>query len=248
MINNTENGKKNLSISLICIILLFLANALYILYLVYGDFWRYPGEVLHKVSMLVWILLALLHITSVVGILQRRRFALYSSSVLLMLSIAVSVLITRLVVFAVVGLVIYLFLLRLLWGNETYFKKFDRLDKWIMIVMFLLVISSIAAFHYSLCCVPDSEEYAELVTNEAVEKGDWRVCEKLSYGKSDCIRSIAINKNSAELCEKVSDANGRNNCYFHIGINLKNASICDKIDDRDYTKEWCYRNIKGEGS
>ena len=217
MTKETEKEKKNLTVLLICIILLFLANALYILYFVYRDFWSYPGEVLHKVFMMMWVLLVILYFASIFGIMQRRRFALYSSSLLLMLSVIVSAPLSGVIVFAVVGLLLYLVLLYFLWKNEEYFKRFDRLDKWILIGMVLLVISSVAAFEYSRCCVPDPEEYAELVTQEAIEKGDWRVCEKIQSGhRDDCIREVAVSLNNEGICKEISWDHLRSYCYDDV--------------------------------
>jgi len=236
MTKETKKEKKDLTTSLICIILLFLANALYILHFVYGDFWRYPGEVLHKVFMMMWILLALLYITSLVGILQRRRFALYSSSILLMLSVILSVLITGIIVFAVVGLFLYLVLLFFLWKNEGYFKRFDRLDNWVLIGMLFLVVASAAAFEYSRCCVPSPEDYAKQrlaeVTKEAVEKDDWRVCDKLQEAyRSECKASFAASNKDPHLCKNVAVDNIRYNCYIDVASVLKDPEICDLIDE-----------------
>jgi len=179
------------------------------------------------------------------GILLRRRFAYYIALFLLLLEVLIGVSFLFVSpVMAAIGLSFAVLLIYLLRAKKDHFEEFDKTDKKVIRVFVGAVLIFLVSYAYALT-LPPEEEYAKMVTQEAVEKGDWRVCEKLRYGKSDCIISVAVSKLNADLCEGVLDVNEKNRCYYYIGKKLKDGNICNKITD--YLREYCFDSIQEGG-
>jgi len=128
-------------------------------------------------------------------------------------------------------------------------KKFvkGKYDNKVAFVLILVVFGMIVADGLK----PSPEEYAARVTKEAVEKGDWRVCERLEPGYKDlCIKSYAVEKRNPEICGMVDTRWVKNECYTHVAIKTDNLQICDKIDKEDargICQSIVNRNIKNKG-
>lgn len=226
---NEESLGKELPLGLIFVAIIFLLNGLYLLFLFLGSVGRHWGDMISMAIIFSYVLLAFYHIASFVGVLKRRRFALVSGSILLAYNVFSGIILF--VPVAMPSIVISLIAFYLLMRNSDHFEDFGGIDRKILIGMFLLIPLYFTGWAY-VANLPTPEEIYHQVSAEAIEKGDWRVCERLDLGwESECIMNFAVNKKDPELCKNVPINDDRYRCYIAIASALKDRSICDMLDD-----------------
>jgi len=171
-----------------------------------------------------------IYVASIVAIARRKKFAFYFTTFLLALDLgSVGFLGDPL---AVISLVSSLIGILLLWRGIGWFNKsYDRYDLYFFVGIILMVILYFSAWIYVVNFLPTPKEYADMVTKEAIEKGDWRVCEKLRFGQERCKLSVIAGKKDPKLCMLINSNNIRFDCYVDVAQALNNRSICDLIDE-----------------
>jgi len=241
------------------IVLIFLARGIYWAY-TFSDYFESPWEFGDIVVLLFILVVSSFYIIPAMGILQGRKYGYYLALFMLSLEIPLSLLLFPIYPLAILfGALILALLFYFLLKNRSYFQEFDKTDKKVIFGLVLGVILFLLSYGYWLT-LPTPQEYYKMISKEAREKGDWRICDKLKDGifwvkgwervggyRSECIKDFAIYKSDPEMCKKVPIKDDRNRCYLYVGIKLKNTSICDNIDN-DYEKGMCYGGIKDASS
>jgi hypothetical protein len=82
---------------------------------------------------------------------------------------------------------------------------------------------------------------------EAVNKGDLEICEKVDEENRDRCRDEVYSKKAASekdisLCENVKNSKEKEYCYLHVAEVIPDPDLCEKIQT-DYVKDNCYINV-----
>jgi len=197
-----------------------------------------------NIDFMMYGWLFILYLIPLIGVLKRRRFGFYIGLFILLINCLAALVFFSAV--SLIGLFINGLALVMLMKSMDHFRKWDRVDKWAIVLFIMINVLYFGAVHYWNYIRPTPEEYYQQVSAEAIEKGDWRVCERLSgVHRNNCISSFAKSKNDFELCKEISGDTIRDYCYFDIAISLKNPQICDNIKD-EYDKDMCYGEAKNK--
>ena len=229
--------------SLMAIVLIFLARGIYWAY-TFSDYFESPWEFGDIVVLLFILVVSSFYIIPAMGILQGRKYGYYLALFMLSLEIPLSLLLFPIYPLAILfGALILALLFYFLLKNRSYFQEFDKTDKKVIFGLVLGVILFLLSYGYWLT-LPTPQEYYKMISKEAREKGDWRICDKLKDGifwvkgweslggyRSECIKDFAVAKRDAGVCRSISSINVRFNCYVDVAQELNNKSICDLIDE-----------------
>jgi len=230
---------KELPVELVFVVIIFLIRAGYYTSVYLSESRLYIGDMQHHAFILIFLLVALFYLVSSVGLFLRKKFGYYLAWLLLFVDVVFSAGYLLYPLYALVGIPLLLFMIYALIKNENNIKKAGRVDKWVALGLISAVVLYFAFIVYA-AVQPTPEEYYQMVSKEAREKGDWRICDRLSGGRKDnCIKDFAVAKKDAELCGEVKNSNTRYNCYIYIASALKNRSVCDMIKN-DREKKFCY--------
>ena len=230
---------KELPVELAFVVIIFLIRAGYYTSVYLSESRLYIGDMQHHAFILIFLLVALFYLISSVGLFLRKKFGYYLAWLLLFVDVVFSAGYLLYPLYALVGIPLLLFMIYALIKNENNIKKAGRVDKWVALVVVSAIVLYFAFIVYA-AVQPTPEEYYQMVSKEAREKGDWRVCDRLSGGRKDnCIKDFAVAKKDAELCERIEDNGIQDNCYYYIAEKLKDTSICDKIIST-WERKQCY--------
>ena len=200
---------------------------------------EYMTSMRDQAFSLLILLFILFYIISVIGLLTRRPFGYYLALFLVGIETLFSIgYLTRptyaLTMISLVALVIYALI-----KNRHIFREANKRDKQVALGLTLMVVLYIIFTVYA-AVQPTPEEYYQMVSKEAREKGDWRVCDRLDTAwKDDCIKNFAIYKRDADLCKNINWSHARDECYIGIAESLHDPKICDNVDNR-YARGICY--------
>ncbi len=227
----TQKTREELSLGLFFVAFIFLVRGLYLLYASFEEFAIVPGGLFGKLLVVGGFLLAAFYLLSSVAVLSRKRFGLYLGSTIMFFDIFFSIaLISNAPMMIGLNVLFMIFLLYLLRRNERYFRGVEKADKLILAVCLMIALAYFGSLYY-VGKMPSEEEHYQIISKEAREKGDWKVCEKLSWGRERCKASVIAIKKDPELCKIVQSVNVRFDCYVDVAQALNNKSVCDLMDE-----------------
>ena len=220
---------KELPVELAFVVIIFLLIAGQYFFLYLKELEYMPSMRDQAFSLLI-LLFILFYVISVIGLLTRRVFGYYLALFLVGVETLFSIgYLTRptyaLTMISLVALVIYALI-----KNRHIFREANKRDKQVALGLTLMVVLYIIFTVYA-AVQPTPEEYYQMVSKEAREKGDWRVCDRLSWGRERCKASVVVSKKDPRLCNVVKSINVRFDCYVDVAQALNNRSICDLIDE-----------------
>ncbi len=170
----------------------------------------------YRVIIFSVLLLALIHSVSIWGLLRKKRFVLYSVPFFVVIDVLVN-LITAYLLTMMILVTVGVFVIFAVSANAKNLNPFNDTDKKILAGLLMVVLLYMAGYYY-IAHLPSPEEHAATVTQEAIQKGDWRVCEKISqsFWKDNCISSFANSVGDISLCNEIKSVNVRDNCKQEV--------------------------------
>ena len=234
---------KEIPTGLVFVALIFLIRGIYWAY-TFSDYFEPPWEFGDIVVLLFVLVFSGFYIIPAIGILQGRKYGYYLAFFMLCIEMPLSLLFFPVYPVAVLFGGLFLALLfYLLLKNKSHFKEFDKTDRKVLIGLVSGVILLLLSYGY-LLTLPTPQDYYRMISREAKEKNDWKICDKLRDGifwvkgwehiggyRSECIKDFAVAKRDVEVCRSISSINVRFNCYVDIAQELNNKSVCDLIDE-----------------
>jgi len=235
---------KELPVELAFVVIIFLIRAGYYTSVYLSESRLYIGDMQHHAFILIFLLVALFYLISSVGLFLRKKFGYYLAWLLLFVDVVFSAGYLLYPLYALVGIPLLLFMIYALIKNENNIKKAGRVDKWVALGVISAVVLYFAFIVYA-AVQPTPEEYYRMVSKEAREKGDWRVCDKLQGGwKRRCMEEFAVYKKAPSLCEQIPPGNAKDSCFFSLALRLNNFTLCDRIAN-EYEVNRCYGHKNG---
>jgi uncharacterized membrane protein len=199
---------------------------------------RYYGDMGWQTWILVYPLGAFLYLVGVVGLLLRRRFGYYLGIFLVLLNALFAFIsVSAVPATGAFGLVLALISLAIILTSKKYLKPMTKTDKTILLILIALLPLWFVVNWWG-SSQPDVEELQKIVTKEAIEKNDVRICNKLVIGKDYCIMDFARNKKDPKPCELVSSEFNRDICYLDIANSIGDPELC-KLIKNDYNRGMC---------
>ena len=208
------------------------------------DYFEPPWEFGDVVVLLFTIIFSGFYIVPAIGIYYGRRFGYQLA--LFMLCIEIPLLLIFFFMYPlwiVFGALFLGLLFYSLLKNKSYFQEFDETDRKVILGLVSGVILLLLSYGYWLT-LPTPQDYYRMISKEAREKNDWRICNNLRDGifwvkgwervggyRSECIKDFAVARRDVEVCRVISSINVRFNCYVDVAQALNNKSICDLIDE-----------------
>ncbi len=218
-----ETQREELPLGLVFVIIIFLLRAGQYFFFAYLKELEYMPSMRDQAFSLLILLFVLFYVISVIGLLTRRLFGYYLALFLVLVETLFSIgyltqPVYALTLISLIALVIYALI-----KNRHIFREANKRDRQVALGLTLIVVLYIIFAVYA-ALQPTPEEYYGMVTKEAIEKGDWRICEKIQSGhKDDCIRAVAVSLNNEDVCKEIRWDHIRNYCYDDIHEKSKNG-------------------------
>ncbi|RLI95575.1 MAG: hypothetical protein DRO92_01700, partial [Candidatus Altiarchaeales archaeon] len=220
-------SEKDIPKGLIFVALIFIIRGIYWAY-TFSEYFEPPWEFGDVVVLLFILVFSGFYIIPAIGIYRGRRYGYYLALFMLCIEIPLLLLLFSIYTIGIIlaGLILAL-LFYLILQNRSYFKEFDRTDRYVILGMVFSIFVLLLSYGY-LLTLPTPEEYYKMISKEAKEKGDWSICDKLRDGvfwvkgweslagyRSECIKDFAIYKSDPEMCKNVPIRDDRNRCYLY---------------------------------
>ncbi|MFZ2456185.1 MAG: hypothetical protein WAX07_06895 [Candidatus Altiarchaeia archaeon] len=200
----------------------------------------YYGEWKHQAFSALFLLISFLYLASAVGLLARKLFAYYLSWLVVLPDILLFSEYLIYPAYAILGIPLTLLSIYTLVRTREHLEPWDKTDKKAAVVICLIILAYIA-FNVWAFNQPKPEEYQKIVTQEAIEKNDVKICDKIVVGRDYCIMDFAQNKRDYKICEAISSEYDKESCYLFIANSLNDPEICGLIKN-EYQRGMCDAN------
>jgi hypothetical protein len=202
---------------------------------------RYYGDTGYQAYITIYLLAALLYFVAITGLLLQRELGYYLGLFMILLNVLFSfITISASALTGTLGLIIAAVSIAILLVSKKYLKPFSEKDATVILILMALIPVWVAANWWGNS-QPQPEELQKIVTKEAIEKNDVKICDKLVIGKDFCTMDFARDKRNYSLCESLSSEQDQDLCYLYIANDLKDSTVC-KLIKNEYNRGMCGGN------
>lgn len=218
---NKKGKDEDTPPTLIIIGTIFLLRGAYVSWQV-ARFFTPPIDLGGVIVLMSALLVGLLYVVPAVGLFQRREYG-YTIGICVLLLECILPIMTFVFqpVATVIGFFVSVAMLASILKNKNQFKKQDKTDMTIKkLLTITMVVSVLTILSYVIYTQtqPTPEEYYKIVSAEARQKNDTKICDKVSdsFWRDNCIKDYATENLDVSLCETIKSMNVRDLCRSDI--------------------------------
>lgn len=234
--DSDESLDIGFGIVVIIVALIFFARAGY-QYMLYSSF-SYGPELVNKTADFFNIIVALFYVAAGVGFLMSRRFGYTLAIYISLIDILFGVIMTFAGFNMITGIASSIIIFLIAFFSEPKFKPKNKTDTRILLGLAAVFITYLLIHMYA-ANQPTTEEYVSIITSEAIQKNDIKICDRLDENrKKPCLKELAITTSNSSICYIISGGNSRDACFLNFAATTKNHTFCEYIDNQ-YEKNRC---------
>jgi hypothetical protein len=205
----TDNeSKKNSPVrDLILISLFLLLNAGFFIMLFVGFYDAEHPQ--HTAVWTIYLVFASYNLIAIVGVLYRRGFGKTLTGALIIFNFVMNLRYPWFPISLFLSLVAYMLFL----ASKNIFREKDPLNQKVYTLMAAALMIPVIMWSFPEY-VPKLHTDPADVTQEAIEKNDVTICDKITSGyRDDCIKAVAVQSKNSSLCDLIKWDHLRGYCY-----------------------------------